>query len=181
MLCVLLCEGGSDEKAANGRSYQESGIGLLGNPVYEASVSGTHLPLGRSPSVEAEYNMDNPLYMMGPPGSSVDETIPIHDYDYAVTQDIVLPTSEAPLPPSASGQVYAEPDIGHPLTPDSPHDYSEPTTGSPQPPASGPVYDAPLVPEQRGAPAINHYETADNVLETNNPSLPATHDSDEDM
>ena len=175
---VLLCEGGSDEKPANGGSYaQESGIGLLGNPVYEAGVSGTHLPLG-SPSVEAEYNMDNPLYMMGVPQSSVDDAILSHDYDYALTQDVAPPTSKAPPPPSASGQVYAEPDIGHPLTPNSPHDYSEPSAGTSHPPASGPIYDAPLVSEQRGTPAISHYETADNVLEINNPLLSATHDGD---
>ena len=124
-------------------------MGLLDNPVYEAAMQGTHLPLGKSPSVEvdAEYDVENPLYMMGVQGQS---TIPFHDYDYATTDNISPPTSikskaPPPLAGEGDGQVYTEPDIGHPLSPPpgqstdnaAPfHDYDYATTDNIAPPTS---------------------------------------------
>jgi hypothetical protein len=185
-------KGSRDDK--NGDSYsRESGLGgLMDNPMYEVSMKGTHLPLGKSSSLEmgVEYDVDNPLYMMGIPGDpSGNGSLRGHDYDYA-TPDEVQPTSFVPLL-GKEFEMYAEPDIGQPLSPilsspyshpRSQHQYQEPPPTPPHKP--GPIYDDPLsLPEIKGASPANlenHYETAEDVLEAANDPQYTIYDSEKE-
>ena len=124
-----------DEKSPEGMSHgQTSGLGIMDNPMYEVGMRGTHLPLGKSPSVEmdVEHDVDNPLYMMEIEDVPLTDGVPpTHDYDDIVPQ-------KAPPTVSAEGGVYDEPDVVlHSLPPAPPpplsssppsHLYTEPDT-----------------------------------------------------
>ena len=164
----------------------------MDNPMYEVSMKGTHLPLGKSPSLEmgVEYDVDNPLYMIGIPGDpSANGPLSGHDYDYATPDEVQL-TSFLPLL-GKEFEMYAEPDIGQPLLPvntspyshpRSQHQYQEPPPTPP--PKPGPIYDDPLslpeLNEVTSANLENHYETAEDVLEAANDPQHTIYDSDKE-
>ena len=190
MLCC--CVGGRDEKLPNEDSYsQESALGLMDNPMYDVSLKGTHLPLGKSPSLElgVEYDVDNPLYMLGASNDLTSNGVMTrHEYEYA-TADEIQPASFVP-PVSKEFEMYAEPDFGNGVPPSS-SGYSQPRTHHYQEPPltpplqqPGPIYDDPLsLPEiKEGAPANleNHYETAEDVLEAANDPQYTIYDSDKE-
>ena len=193
-VCVCLLAG-DDEKSGDGRpSNRESQVGLMTNPVYDEGLQGTHLALITTLTAEdaPEHNLDNPLYMMGVPSAMAQpptDTIPIHDYDYAVPANVAPPSlisSKPTAPPEGEGQVYAEPDIGHSLPDpqrtgplqDPPHtyDYAELPTGTSE--GSVAVYDTPIFPEKQTAPVItdDHYETRDNTPGAGDPPLSGIYD-----
>lgn len=186
---VSLCAGSRDDR----KNSRESGLGgLMDNPMYEVSMKGTHLPLGKSPSLEmgVEYDVDNPLYTIGTPAdTSGNGAFTGNDSDYA-TADEVQPSSFIPLF-AKEYEMYAEPDIGQPLFPvhsspyshpRSQHHYQEPPPTPPPKPA--PIYDDPLsLPEiKEASPANleNHYETAEDVLEAANDPQHTIYDSDKE-
>ena len=138
-------------------------------------MRGTHLPLGKSPSGElgVEYDMDNPLYMMG--AQEKEECLSAHNYDYPEDQ-----TTHTVPSTGEEGGVYAEPDLVHPgPSPSLPpsHDYSEPDV----PPPPGALYDDTVLPESKKIPINHHYETADVVIETSNQSHTIYDSENEDM
>lgn len=160
--------GSGDNKSANGTSHgHDSALGLMDNPMYEVSMQGTHLPLGKSPSVEVgvEYDVDNPLYMMGIEDSSLpaDGVAPIQEYEY----DDIAARRRTPPTVEPEGGVYAEPDSAPRRTP--PTVPVEPEGGVYAEPDSAPRHTPPTVPVE---PEGGVYAEPDLVLHSLPPPPP---------